>query len=107
MAGLGRGAVARTGLLVSLPHYWKCIPGPEAGCGHHNPSSPLRDDPAGKGGDLQDNRECLVEESSFKRLQNKKMEEGRKALEKAREQSCLEKEYWKGKNKEAREKHQL
>lgn len=37
----------------------------------------------------------------------KKMEEGRKALEKAREQSCLEKEYWKGKNKEAREKHQL
>lgn len=38
----------------------------------------------------------------------KKMEEGRKALEKAREQSCLEKEYWKGKkNKEARQKHQL
>lgn len=52
--------------------------------------------------------ECLVEAYSFKRLQNKKMEEGWKALEKAREQSCLEKEYWKGKkNKEARKKHQL
>lgn len=103
---MGRGA--RTGLLVSLPYYRKCIPGPDAGRGHRNQGSPLRDDPAGTGQDLQDNRECLVEEYSFKRLQNKKMEEGWKALEKAREQSCLEKKYWKGKkNKEARKKHQL
>lgn len=32
------------GHLASLPHYWKCIPGPEAGCGHCNRSSLLRDD---------------------------------------------------------------
>ena len=66
--GVGVGRGARTGLLVSLPHYRKCIPGPDAGRGHRNQSSPLRDDPAGTGQDLQDNRECLVEAYSFKRL---------------------------------------
>lgn len=59
-----------------------------------------------EGGDLQDNRECLVEESSFKRLQNKKMEEGRKALEKARSKAAL-KGVLERKEQEAREKHQL
>jgi len=81
--------------------YWKCIPGSEAGCG---PSSPLGDalgrakvfrpiaagwlrGPAGRGYRMKS--------------------EGRKSLEKAREHNCLEKDYWKGKNKEARKKHQF
>lgn len=94
----------RAGLLASLRHYWKCIPGPEAGHGH---CSPLGDDPPREGRDLQDNRECLVEDSSLRGCRTKSG--GRKESSGESQRAKLS---WKGvlKRKEEqreREKHQL
>lgn len=80
---------ARVGLRASLPSQLKMHSRPRGRVWPPQPRLPGRW--PGKGQDLQANRDWLVEESSCEGLQRKS--QGRKALEKAREQSCPEREY--------------